>query len=189
MEISNLLFDIGNVLLDLDLPGTRKRFSALRKKSTSVEHFFNSIRPIVHAYEKGEIPTETFVEQILSHCQPATDSADIVEIWNDMLLTIPAYRLGMLMALRERFNLFVVSNTNALHLERFHDYLVTSHDITDFEAEYFDEVYYSHQLGMRKPEPAIYRHIVVDALITPARTLYIDDSEECIAAAKKLGFQ
>ena len=189
MNVTNLVFDIGNVLLDLDIPSAQALLVARRRADLSEEAFLSAVTPVVHAFECGNVDSDVFVEQVLVHCQPGTEPSVIQEIWNDMLLTIPAYRLGMLTALRERFNLFALSNTNALHLERFHQHLETAHGITDFEKAFFDEVYYSHLLGMRKPDPKIYRHVIEDALITPKRTLYIDDSSDCIEAARKLGFQ
>jgi putative hydrolase of the HAD superfamily len=95
----------------------------------------------------------------------------------------------MLEILKTRYAIYLLSNTNALHLARAFDDLEKDHGVTDFDAQYFDTTYYSHLIGFRKPDPAAFRHVIEDSFLTPEYTLYIDDMPENIRAARKLGFQ
>ena len=187
--VSNILFDIGNVILDLDIPGARAHIAEFRLPQYSDETFIQLITPAALEFEIGAIEPEAFVDVVLQHTRKEVSANEIVDAWNGMLLTIPEYRLGMLTALRERFTLIALSNTNALHLDQFHAYLETSHGISDFESEFFDDVYYSHVIGARKPTKKAFKHVIEDALITPRKTLFIDDVQENLDAAAALGFQ
>jgi putative hydrolase of the HAD superfamily len=95
----------------------------------------------------------------------------------------------MLKMLKVNFNVYLLSNTNELHLEWVHRYLRKTHDINDFEDRFFDKAFYSHQLGDRKPLPSIYKHIIDDTFMTPSLTLYMDDVQENIDVAESVGFK
>jgi putative hydrolase of the HAD superfamily len=106
-----------------------------------------------------------------------------------MLVTLPKYRLDMLEMLRNNFNVYLLSNTNSLHLEWIHEYLVNTYSVKQFEKTYFDQAYYSHIIGDRKPNASIFQHVISDAILTPERTLFMDDLKDNIDTAAKLGFQ
>jgi putative hydrolase of the HAD superfamily len=180
----NLLFDFGNVLIDLDIPLTFERIKALVKKDASEE----VINEAVLKYETGKISTDIFINTLLSQCPPKVQALDIIEAWNSMLIGMPAYRFEMLTMLKPKYNLYMLSNTNELHIEWIQRYLKKQHKIDDFEKQYFDDVYYSHLVGDRKPNVSIYEHVIKDAGLTPSLTLFMDDVQENLDVASKLGF-
>ncbi len=181
----NLLFDLGNVIVDLDLEGAYQKLEQLFHKDADK----GKVEKAYVEYECGRISTEIFINTLLSQSHPTVEAFDVVEAWNSMLVGIPSYRLEMLRMLLPKYNVYLLSNTNALHLEWIHQYVGRVHGVRHFVKEHFHEAYYSHLVGDRKPMPSIFRHIIDDSFITPALTLYMDDVEENLDAARRLGFK
>ena len=139
------------------------------------------------SYEKGEIDTNVFLENIQQHIGKQVDFTEITIAWCAILLDIPPYKLTLLRMLRKKYRTFMLSNTNAIHFERItQDY---------FEKDgysiphYFEKCYLSYQMNCVKPHNQIYLTMLHDAQILASETLFIDDSVENIESAKKLGFQ
>ena len=106
-----------------------------------------------------------------------------------MLLQISPHRFEMLKTLKAKgYRLFVLSNTNVTHLEWVFNYCLVAHQVDDFDA-FFEKAYYSHLVGMRKPDAEIYEFVLSDANLKAAETLFIDDNGDNIASAKALGIQ
>ncbi|MFZ1676496.1 MAG: HAD family phosphatase [Saprospiraceae bacterium] len=184
-KVQNLLFDLGNVIIDLDIDKTFNELKSLFRSDADK----SIVDRIMIEYECGRVSTEIFINTLLSQSKRSVQALNIIEVWNAMLIGIPSYRLEMLRILKENFNVYLLSNTNELHLEWVHRYLIRVHNINDFENQFFDHAYYSHHLGDRKPFPSIYKHIIDDSFMTPSFTLYMDDVQENIDVAKKLGFK
>ncbi len=183
-KVQNLLFDLGNVIIDLDIEKTSNKLKSLFRTDADK----NIVDRILIEYECGRVSTDIFINTLLSQSNRSVQALDLIEAWNAMLIGIPAYRLEMLKILKDNFNVYLLSNTNELHLEWVHRYLRRTHDINDFEEQFFNQAFYSHILGDRKPLPSIFRHVMDDASVTPALTLYMDDVQENIDAAEQLGF-
>ncbi len=184
-QVRNLLFDLGNVIIDLDIDKTFNELMSLFKSDGDK----SIVDRILIEYECGRVSTDIFINTLLSQCNRSVQALDIIEAWNAMLIGIPVYRLEMLKNLRENFNVYLLSNTNELHLEWVHRYLKKEHGINDFEKRFFDKAFYSHLVGDRKPLPSIYKHVIDDALVIPSLTLYMDDVQENLEVAGKLGFK
>ena len=183
--MNNLLFDFGNVIIDIDVEGAIGRMTRLFKND--VER--SVLTRIVNEYECGRISTDIFLNKLISHSQPGVQAYHIVEAWNSMLIGIPAHRLEMLKSLRKKYNVYLLSNTNELHLDWVYKHLRRDHQVEDFEKEFFDQAFYSHLVGDRKPLPSIFRHVIDETLQSPALTLFMDDVKENIDVADQLGFQ
>jgi glucose-1-phosphatase len=184
-KVRNLLFDLGNVIVDIDIEGAYSRLGNLFRKDARKE----VIEKALLDYECGRISTDIFINAILSQSEHKYQALDVIEAWNSMLIGIPDYRLDMLDQLRSNYNVYLLSNTNALHLEWVHRYLRRVHQVESFEQKYFDHAYYSHLVGDRKPNASLFKFISEDAYMTPALTLFMDDMQANIDTADKLGFQ
>lgn len=183
-NIRSLLFDLGNVIIDIDIDGAHERLNRLFRKDAN--------RPVIEKafidYECGRISTDIFINTLLSQCDRKIQALDIIEAWNSMLISIPDHRLEMLRLLKKNYSVYLLSNTNALHLEWIHRYLRKEHKVESFEKEFFDHAFYSHLVGDRKPNMSLFKFITEDSFLMPALTLYMDDVQENLDVADRLGF-
>lgn len=184
-NIRNLLFDLGNVIVDIDIDGAYSRLRSLFH--ADAKH--GLVEKALLDYECGRISTDIFINTMLSQSERRHQAIDVIEAWNSMLVGIPSYRLDMLEMLRSNYNVYLLSNTNALHLEWIHRYVRKVHHVESFEKKYFDHAYYSHLVGDRKPNASLFKFITEDAFMTPALTLFMDDVQENLDVAGKLGFE
>ncbi len=183
-EYRNLLFDLGNVLIDIDEPGALERMKALFKKDWS----YDVLEGVILKFETGKIGTDLFINTLLSQSRPEVQALDVIEAWNSMLIGIPRYRLEMLTNLKNTYNIYLLSNTNEMHLTWIHRHLLHHHGITHFEKDFFHGTYYSHLVKDRKPNASIFQHVIEDSYLTPSNTLFLDDNANNLATAKALGF-
>ena len=182
---STLLFDLGNVLIDIDVPRTRDNLIRLLRDPDN----FDPVQEAILKYECGLIRTDLFVNQILSQARRDVQAIDVIEAWNSMLIGMPPHRLDMLLQLRERHKVYLLSNTNELHITWVHRYLAREHGVERFEETYFDKAFYSHELKDRKPNPSIFQAVAREAGFDPADTLFMDDMPENLVPAEALGFR
>lgn len=188
-KIRNLLFDFGNVLIDIDIPGAIQNITELLDDSHGSAFLEKHIWGLAAQYEIDGISTDQFVGGILKYCKEGVNPDDVKVAWNSMLIGIPEYRLTMLERLKENHNVVLLSNTNELHMNWVWDHLLNAHGEENFNRRYFHDTYYSHLIKLRKPDKACFEHVCTESFITPKYTLFIDDLSINIEAAKKLGFQ
>lgn len=138
-------------------------------------------------YETGGLSTAEFVDALRFAGPVPISAADITAAWNSIFIEMPRRRFELLLQLRQRYQVFLLSNINELHERWIADYMQREHGIHDFEHRYFDAVYYSHLIRLRKPDREIYEYVLADAEILPEESLFIDDLEVNVEAARKLG--
>ncbi len=138
------------------------------------------------AFDKGEISSDAFRNFLRPHLPENTSSEAIDRAWNAMLLDLPTERLELLQALGKRYRIFLLSNTNDIHVAAFSAYLQTTYGISDF-SDYFERWYYSCRIGMRKPDAEIFQHVLNENKLLAAETLFIDDSMQHIEGAMRVG--
>jgi putative hydrolase of the HAD superfamily len=174
--IRNILFDLGNVLIDIDIPRTLDAFARLGIDGLDPSAIHPHQRGFFQDYELGTISEAEFVRAIReSHaCERATD-AQIRDAWCALLTDIDPARFEMLERLRGDYRLLVLSNTNTLHIARVRQMACKALNGRTFES-YFERCFYSHELHLRKPDPTIYRRVIAAAGIVPEQTLFIDDN-------------
>lgn len=189
--IKNIIFDFGNVLFDLDLPAIERNLRQLY--GNNFDQIAEKLRhsKVFELYETGGIDTAEFVEALRVAPSPQSNltESDIIAAWNSIFLAMPRHRFDMLLELRQRYKVFLLSNINDLHERWIVDYMPREHGIVDYESLYFDGVYFSHLIRLRKPDLAIYEYVLADAEILPEETLFFDDLAVNIEAANKLGIR
>ena len=183
-KIKNLLFDFGNVLIDIDLDEAYARLESLFRKDFKRE----VVEKAYLDYECGRISTDLFINGILSQCEHRVHALDVIEAWNSMLIGIPEYRLDMLDKLRLNYNVYLLSNTNEIHEAAFNRMLQQTCGYPTL-AVFFDKIYLSHRIGLRKPDPRAFELIIHENNLIPEQTLFIDDSIQHIEAASALGLK
>lgn len=187
--IKNIIFDFGNVLFDIDLPRIGQSLQAcLGERFEAAQRQVRDER-LFERYETGELTSTGFIEAICRAGAPGLTAEQAVAAWNSIFLSMPRERFRLLEQLRRRYRVYLLSNINELHEHWIAGYLAREHGIMDFETRYFERVYYSHRIGLRKPDPACFQFVLTDAGLLPEETLFVDDLEENVAAARRLGIR
>ena len=187
--IRHIIFDLGGVLLNLDYSATEKAFEALGIENFNGHYSQLQQTTLFNDLETGRIDKAAFVKAIQDVAPHlALTEEQIIKAWNAMLLDFPLRRLQILQQIRLYYDLVLLSNTNEIHEEAFNAILMSAHTIPAMGA-FFDKVYYSHRVGMRKPDKEIFERIMEENEFKPEHTLFIDDSPQHIETAKSLGIQ
>lgn len=183
----NLIFDLGGVIINLDPQRTVEAFANLAgMPPEALKPWMNE--PFFHAFEKGAMSDAAFRAQVRQALSVSCADEEIDHAWNAMLLDIPPARLQLLRSLAAHHRLFLLSNTNTIHFRSFQAQVKNVSGLDSLQA-YFEQTYYSHQLRMRKPDTEIYQHVLADAGLTAAETLFLDDNEANLAGARRVGIQ
>jgi glucose-1-phosphatase len=187
-----LLFDLGGVILPLNYGATIARLSELLARDAREIYQETVQSPLFDGFERGEADAVAFRARLRreSHSSAQLSDADIDLAFNAVLGHIPDEHLSLLTRLRETTRTFLLSNTNSIHIEQFRTHYAERH-LAKFGpfSELFEQDYYSHELGLRKPDPASFHHILNAHQLEPTRTVFIDDNEHNVSAARALGMQ
>lgn len=187
-NIENIIFDLGGVILDVDYNLTRKAFEKLGVVHFDEMYSQANADKLFQKLETGEIDEDNFYKE-LNRCTGLNLSPEeIRKAWNAMLLSFREESLQFLETLRLKYKIYLLSNTNFIHLASFTENFHRKKRKKDFE-EYFNEAFYSCEIGLRKPDVACYEWVLNKTGIEAAKTLFIDDSLHNIEAAKKAGMQ
>lgn len=186
--IKNIIFDLGGVLLNINYQLTNKAFTDLGVKNFTELYSQFHANALFEDLETGRVSDEDFVAQLRPHIPGHVTDQQILDAWNAMLLDFPLARLQLLQQLRLHYNLYLLSNTNAIHLREVNKILEQSRGIPSLAA-FFDKSYYSHLIGFRKPEKEAYQVILDENNLRPEETLFIDDTLPNVDAASHLGIQ
>lgn len=181
MSIKNLIFDFGNIFIDLDHEaGFRELYKVGLHDFTPEMHEQNLI------YEKGLYSSDQHIDFYLQKF-PEADSEEFIAAWSAILGEIPEHRIDFLEKLADsgKYKLFLLSNTNDLHIQ----HVKNNYKIFNRFIKCFDKIYLSHEINMRKPDAKIYQHVIEENNLTPSETLFIDDLAENTKAAQKLGLR
>ena len=185
-KIKSIIFDLGAVLLNISYQKTIVEFDKLGIKNSSTFYSKKKQTNIFNLLETGKITKSDFITEIQKHCNPVTER-EILYAWNAMILDLPVHRLQLLKKLKEQFNIYLLSNTNAIHISEFENKL-GEEQYNEF-YQLFDKIYYSHEIGHRKPNAEAFQIIIDENNLIPDEVLFIDDSSQHIEGAKKLGIK
>lgn len=185
-EIKNIVFDFGGVLIDLDVTRTFNAMSGVLEMDVNKE-LFHQHKGLFEDYEGGQISTETFLWRFQYMSKKVPNAAEVIRAWNAMIVGWNPEKLKFLNEISQKYNTFLLSNTNEVHLQWIRRDLKNNHNISDFDSRFFKKTYYSHLLRMRKPNAEIFEFVLRDAGIEKSETVFIDDMIENIEVAKNLG--
>lgn len=184
----NLIFDLGGVLLTLDMPRAERYFTELGVKDYNTLFRSGNVSSFFREYEVGSITNTEFLDALRNLAGlPLTDK-QLVTAWNAMLGHFPEERIALLNRLRNKYRLFLFSNTNALHLTTFRKMYADAFNGNTFD-DHFEKAYYSHLLQMRKPDRESYEQIISENKLDPSKTVFIDDSILNIEGAEAAGLK
>jgi putative hydrolase of the HAD superfamily len=185
-HVDAIIFDLGGVILNIDYQLPVKAFRKLGIEDFST-HFSQAAQSnLLDDYETGQISSQDFIDAVRGFVKPEVTNDQIVEAWNSILLDLPEQRLFTLEKAAENHRIFLLSNTNDLHIESFNRYLLEEFQLPSLEP-FFEQLYLSYEVGLRKPDPRIFEYVLQDAGLDPQNTLFIDDSIQHIQSANELG--
>jgi len=184
-NIKNIVFDLGGVLIDLDfkaaINGLQQAGFANVKEQLQTLHQGG----IFQKFELGEMTAEEFRTAIRENSTVELTDEEVDNLWNAMLLEIPREKLELILDLRGKYMVYLLSNTNSIHW----DYVCkNAFNYRGFRVkDYFEETFLSYEMHLAKPDKAIFEKVLQDANLLPEETLFIDDSEANCKAAEEVG--
>jgi len=187
-DIKNIIFDLGNVIIELDIEASNQAFIQLL--GTQTHKFFDQLQSkgVFQDFEKGNIDADEFVHFIQSLSNKEVSSESIIKAWNSMLLDIPEIRFDLLKNIKGNYRTFCLSNTNQLHANFIYGDLYKTKGMKRLDP-LFEKVYLSHEIGMRKPDIEIFQFVLDQNEIKASETLFIDDTEGHLKSAALLGIK
>jgi glucose-1-phosphatase len=187
--IKNLIFDLGGVILDLSVDHTLEAFATLSGiPKQKVQAVFHSA-PGFNEYEKGGMSDGAFRQYLREIYSVNVTDGQLDACWNAMLRGLPAIKLELLQNLKKEYNVYLLSNTNDIHLTYINSVMLPAISSESSLDPYFHKAYYSHRMLMRKPDAEIFEQVLDENNMVPAETLFLDDNALNIAGAKSVGIQ
>lgn len=187
-EIKSIIFDLGGVILNLDYSKTVDEF-----KKIGVLHFNKLYSQkkqtlLFDDFEKGKIKSKEFISSLKDSENLKIKEIDFINAWNAMLLEIPIENLQFINGLKKDYKIYLLSNTNEIHIKKFEEDLKKNNMLKQF-YNCFDKIYYSSRMGKRKPEKSCFNQVLEENGLIAENTLFIDDSIQHIEGAKKAGIK
>jgi glucose-1-phosphatase len=187
--IKNIIFDLGGVILNLDMHASLKEFFKLGliqevTDSTPGRYYHE----VFHRLQTGQVTPDQFhkrIREILSN--PGVTDRQIDEAWCAMLKGIPASRIETIRNVKKKYHVYLFSNTNSIHIDRLEKEFLAENGFSFASA--FDGLYYSHEIHDAKPSVSSFLKVMDLSGVHPAETLFVDDLKENIEGAEKAGLK
>lgn len=179
--IEAIIFDFGDVFINLNKQAIDTKF---RKLGLTAWH--DDLDALNKKYETGMISEIEFLEGFQKHL-PNASVEEIKEAWNSILGDFPLYRLEFLQMIASKYKLFLLSNTDHTHIEKFE--LQEGETFARDFYSCFEKVYFSYEIGIRKPDENAFKYVINNHNLNPKKTFFIDDKKENTEVAAKLGLQ
>jgi len=187
-KIKNIIFDLGGVILNLSVDSTLLHISKLSGYPIEKVMELYHARPEFLQYERGEISNDEFRKSLKTIFGVTSADTELDLCWNAMLGDIPAERIELLKELKSKYRTFLLSNTNAIHLDYFSGIVKKAHHLDSLDL-LFHKAYYSHLMKMRKPDPAIYEYVLKENGLIAEETIFLDDNVSNLKGAASVGVQ
>ncbi|HMU77146.1 MAG: HAD family phosphatase [Bacteroidia bacterium] len=184
--IKNIIFDFGGVLLPINTEKTAIEFAKMGLDNFEELYSINKQAKFFDDFEKGLIPASAFRSEIRKHYKRPLSDEEIDYAWNALLGELNPERFSFLSELGDKYNIYLLSNTNIIHHAAFIKSLNQTFGKDRFE-KLFEKTYYSFQMGTRKPDKRIFTDVIKDSGVVPAETVFIDDNLNNALGAQKVG--
>jgi len=186
-NISTLIFDFGGVIINLDLPLCIRNLQAIGAQEA--EKYLSNFGQagFFLQWEKGEIDLQQFRREIRNISSGSPSDEDIDAAWCSFLQDIPEERINLLMELKKKYRLLLLSNSNPLHINVSAKNEFGKYGLSMIEV--FDHCFISYQMGMTKPDPAIFQTVLNESGLNAGECLFLDDGVKNVEIARSLGIQ
>lgn len=181
-----IIFDMGGVLVDLDIPGGHRAYKEMGFQD--VEEYLNSYHQmgVFGDFEEGRLDEDEFFSELAKHCRPDVSREQIRSAYIAILGGIPQYKIELLNRLSKEYKVYMLSNNNPFAI----GYLDAQFGKYNYKVdEIFTELFCSFRLKMQKPAREIYKYALDHIDAEPEEILFIDDSVKNVDAAKQLGIR
>jgi putative hydrolase of the HAD superfamily len=188
MTTTAIILDFGGVLINLDIPKTIAEFNKF--SDTPFEHIYTQAAQteLFSALDTGQISEQVFFSKLAEVINYKGPQQNLLHAWNAMLLDLPKHRLDLVLHLKTKYRTFLLSNTCEPHITVFERDMKQVHSIDNLNG-YFEKVYYSCRMGMRKPDKEIFDCVLRENNLNPDETIFIDDSIQHVKGAAAAGIQ
>lgn len=185
-EIKHIIFDLGQVIINVDPPRVREVMRSKGVGNVDDLHIRLLEEDAYHELETGELSTDGFRQRVKDIIGIKLSDDDVDEAWNAMLLDIPPERIKFMTRLKSRYKLYMLSNTNHIHWLSYDRYFQDHYDYPSINT-FFTHCWYSYLMGVRKPDPKIYKMVMEEGGFTPGEVAFIDDLKENVDEASNHG--
>jgi glucose-1-phosphatase len=185
-DIKNIIFDLGGIILNINYLKTSQCFKNFGVVNFDDLYTQENQSLLFEEFEKGNLSSQQFLNELRQ--KTGLTENKIISAWNAMLLDLPKERLNFITHLREKYRVFLLSNTNEIHIHSFEDSLKKA-NLLDLYYSSFEKVYYSCRMRKRKPNKDCFEMVLQESNLVPSETIFIDDSIQHIEGAKKTGIK
>ncbi|MBQ1605807.1 MAG: HAD family phosphatase [Bacteroidales bacterium] len=188
-NIRNLIFDLGNVILNIDTKLSEIAFAKYGMNDFEKLYTLASQNELFDRLEVGNITENEFYDEFRRVTGCKLDNKTLEQCWDALIMDFPSARIEMLKRLKNegKYRTFILSNTNIIHY-RFYTALLKRTRGVDGLESLVEHAYFSHEIGLKKPNRDIFDYVVEHSHIKPEESIFIDDNEANIKAANALGF-
>lgn len=191
----NIFFDLGGVLFNIDLMGALRNFRDLgmplppdfldggAKTLAGLPKDAHPFFQMIHAMDVGRMHREEFLSVMHTQCRPDVTDEEIIDAYCSMI-NVPVSRLKLMKELRKRYKVYLLSNIGDIHWDFV---LRTTRALGHPMDDCFDRCFCSFELGVAKPDPAIFQRVIEESGVVPEESLYIDDFDDNITAGRAAG--
>lgn len=187
-DIQAIIFDFGGVIFNIDFGKVNKAFNHLGVKNFEDIYSQKKANPLFQRLEEGKLNEEEFYDEFKELTSLQLTNQQIKDAWNMLLVNYRKEALDTLTAIKHKYGLYLLSNTNIIHQQAFNKIYEEQIGAGSL-SRYFDKAYYSHEIGYRKPDKEAYEYVLKENNLPPSKTLFIDDSIQNIKPAEGLGIQ
>jgi len=185
-SIKNIIFDFGGVICDIDIKRTEKKFFEMGLKRFENGNAISKRDDLFRRLEKGGMPAQEFRNSLKRFfTRPVTDK-EIDDAWNALLLDIPLERIRLLEDIRKTYRIFLLSNSNEIHYQKYLSDFRNNFGYQDFDR-LFEKAYFSFNIHLQKPDVRIFEFVLNKSGLKAPETLFIDDSLQHIEGAENAG--
>jgi epoxide hydrolase-like predicted phosphatase len=188
MKFKAVIFDFGNVIINIEFQRIYQTFAKFTSKPIAYIEKRITEDQIFRRYESGQFTDEEFREVIRQTLGFPLSDHEVDTAWNAILLDIPADRIDLIHKIRQKCPVFLLSNTNNIHIKASNNYLKKTHGINSLDI-LFDKLFLSYEMGMWKPDTEIYYEVLRSINLEPNEVVFFDDNLQNIESAKAIGMQ
>lgn len=188
MKFKAVIFDFGNVIINIEFQRIYQTFAKFTSKPVTYIEKRITEDQIFRRYESGQFTDEEFREVIRQTLGFPLSDHEVDTAWNAILLDIPTDRIDLIHNIRQKYPVYLLSNTNNIHISASNNYLKKVHGIKNLDI-LFDKLYLSYEMGMWKPDAEIYHEVLRSNKLQPNEVIFFDDNQHNIESAKAIGMQ